>query len=260
MFEDGAKVLIFDIINRQIKDLQDAHQSFSRETRFSQDLADTRLNEAIAKEREMQEFTKVLGVKFDNLVAELARLTEKESRDCQALTKRADDLAAWLKSDSEKLFDQMAKVHEIANECDDKVRTYSQVVSELQTSEDRNDAFMKQLLSKAESLELFKVDKKVYQDEKQGLLDRLDKFDRYNKENHVHYIQIENYLDKFLRLKVQQQIGRSLAAAFDSKRSTLEKYRTYEENFLKEANKAILSDDGQPDVMESMHRDFLRML
>jgi len=40
----------------------------------------------------------------------------------------------------------------------------------------------------------------------------------------------------------------------------LEKYRSYEEGFLKEANKAILNDDGQPDVMQSMHRDFLRML
>lgn len=29
---------------------------------------------------------------------------------------------------------------------------------------------------------------------------------------------------------------------------------------MKEANKAILNDDGQPDVMQSMHRDFLRML
>ena len=116
------------------------------------------------------------------------------------------------------------------------------------------------MMAKVENLELFKVDKKVYKEEQQGLLDRLDKFDRYNKENHVHYIQIENFLDKFMRLKVQQQIGKSLAGTFENKRSILEKYRTYEEGFLKEANKAILNDDGQPDVMQSMHRDFLRML
>ena len=29
---------------------------------------------------------------------------------------------------------------------------------------------------------------------------------------------------------------------------------------MKDANKAILNDEGQPDVMQSMHRDFLRML
>lgn len=91
-------------------------------------------------------------------------------------------------------------------------------------------------------------------------MNRLEKFDRYNKENHVHYVQIENYLDKFLRLKVQHQIGKSLAGAFENKRSVLERYRAYEEGFLKEANKAILGDDGQPEVMESMHRDFLKML
>lgn len=165
VFENGAKVLIFDIINRQIKDLQDAHASFSRECRFTQDLLDSRIGEAVGKERELQEFAKVLEVKFDNMTTEVARLTQKEERDVEALGKRADDLAGWLKTDSEKLFDQMAKVNETAHECEHQVRTYSLIVGELQATEDRNDEFMKQLLAKAESLELFKVDKKAYKED-----------------------------------------------------------------------------------------------
>lgn len=97
----------------------------------------------------------------------------------------------------------MGRVNELAHDCEHKVQMYTQVVGELQASEDRNDEFMKQLLAKAENLELFKVDKKVYKEDQQAQLDRLDRFDRYNKENHVHYVQIENFLDKFLRLKVQ---------------------------------------------------------
>ena len=57
-------------------------------------------------------------------------------------------------------------------------------------------------------------------------------------------MQIENYLDKYLRLKVQQQIGKSIASAFENKKSILERYKQYEEGFLKEANKAILADEG----------------
>jgi len=93
IFEDGADVLIFDIINRQLKDLQDAHESFSRECRFNQELLDSRISEAVAKERDMLESTSVLEVKFDKLAAEMARATQKEEWNVQSLTKRADDLS-----------------------------------------------------------------------------------------------------------------------------------------------------------------------
>ena len=100
VFEDGAKVLIFDIINRQIKDLQDALNSFSRECRFQQDLLDSRISEAVAKERELKERASVLDVKFENLVGDVSRLSQKEERDIEMVKKRADELADWIKSDT----------------------------------------------------------------------------------------------------------------------------------------------------------------
>lgn len=186
----------------------------------------------------------MLDVKFENIVGEVSRLTLKEERDVDMVKKRAEELADWIKNDTQKLFEQMAKVDRTALDCENKVKTYTLMVNELQASEDRNDEFMKKLLGKAESLELHKVDRKAYKEDQQGLLNRLEQFDRYNKENHVHYVQIENYLDKYLRLKVQQQIGKSIASAFENKKSILERYKQYEEGFLKEANKAILADEG----------------
>lgn len=52
----------------------------------------------------------------------------------------------------------MGEVRKLANECEHKVKVYTQIVTELQVSEDRNDEFMKQLLQRSENLEMFKVD------------------------------------------------------------------------------------------------------
>lgn len=119
----------------------------------------------MAKERELKERASVLDVKFDNIVGEVSRLTQKEERDVQMVKKRAEELADWIKGDTQKLFDQMAKVDRTALDCENKVKTYTLVVNELQASEDRNDEFMKKLLGKAESLELQKVDRKAYKEE-----------------------------------------------------------------------------------------------
>lgn len=45
-----------------------------------------------------------------------------------------------------------------------------------------------------------------------------------------------------------------------SKPGVKEKYGLYEERFLRDANKRILLDDGQPEVMQMMSREFIQML
>jgi hypothetical protein len=47
-----------------------------------------------------------------------------------------------------------------------------------------------------------------------------------------------------LPLKIQKQIGKNFLATFEGKKSVINAYHNYEENFLKEANRVILIDDG----------------
>ena len=47
---------------------------------------------------------------------------------------------------------------------------------------------------------------------------------------------------------------------FDGKQSMTDKYQVFEEQFLKEANKAILIDEGSPTLMQTMDNDFIRLL
>ena len=68
--------------------------------RFQQELLDSRISEAVAKERELKEQASVLHVKMDNLSGEVARLKAKEERDIEAVKKRANELAEWIKKDS----------------------------------------------------------------------------------------------------------------------------------------------------------------
>jgi len=58
-------------------------------------------------------------------------------------------------------------------------------------------------------------------------------------------------------IKQQKAIGKTLVAMFEEKKGFNEKYAEYEERYLKEANRRILLDNGQPDVMKVMQNEFL---
>ena len=45
-------------------------------------------------------------------------------------------------------------------------------------------------------------------------------------------------------MKIQKAIGKNIKAIFEDRKGVVEKYLSFEENFLKEANKSILLDDG----------------
>jgi|TARA_B110000285_G_C14762819_1_gene440310 hypothetical protein len=41
--------------------------------------------------------------------------------------------------------------------------------------------------------------------------------ENYNKENHIHYVQIENFVEKYLPLKQQKAIGKTILSLFEGK-------------------------------------------
>ena len=103
---------------------------------------------------------------------------------------------------------------------------------ELRTQETRNDEFMRTLLEKTEHLELFKVDSKAYEAFKESNDERCSNIEMEQKDNHIHYIQIENYLEKYLPLSQQKAIGKSIMALFGGKSQFEDKYRDFESKVL----------------------------
>jgi hypothetical protein len=93
-------------------------------------------------------------------------------------------------------------------------------------------------------LKINKLDIERYELDYSRFEGRLNDFDKFHRENHVHYIQVENYLEKYLPMKIQKAIGKNIKAIFEDRKGVVEKYLSFEENFLKEANKTILLDDG----------------
>ena len=59
---------------------------------------------------------------------------------------RIKELGDWLKTDTDKMFDQMANVEKITKENENTVKIYTNIVNTLQSTEDRNDEFMQKLL------------------------------------------------------------------------------------------------------------------
>lgn len=92
----------------------------------------------------------------------------------------------------------------ISSRNDEQTKIFTQIVNRLQDSEDRNDKFLQELLLKCEKMEVTKLDCDQYHKDVAALNKRLSDYDKNTRENHTHYIQVENYIEKFLPLKIQK--------------------------------------------------------
>ena len=133
-------------------------------------------------------------------------------------------------------------------------------MNRLQDSEDRNDKFLQELLLRSEKLEVNKVNVESYDADTAKLNKRLAQYDKDTRENHTHYIQVENYVEKFLPLKIQKQIGKNLLIVLGQKKSLFDKYKEYEQSFLRVQNQVILQDEGIPSIMKDLQKEFFHML
>lgn len=156
--------------------------------------------------------------------------------------------------------ESIEKVTDRTNFCEQIVSQLKHKVEELKAKEDRNDEFMRDLLKRAEALEFEKVRVDDYSSASQKIWAKFNEIDTVYRENHTHYIQIENYLDKYLPLKVQKATGKTLLELFGDRPGFEERYGRLEERFLKEANHRILLDEGQPEVMRLMEREFVQFM
>ena len=98
----------------------------------------------------------------------------------------------------------MDDVKFVSTRNDEQTKIFTQIVQRLQDSEDRNDKFLQDLLMKSERMEVTKLDVASYGKDCDLLNKRLDDYDKNSRENHTHYIQVENYIEKFLPLKIQK--------------------------------------------------------
>ena len=71
----------------------------------------------------------------------------------------------------------------------------------MQEREDRNDSHMQSILDKTHNMQLNKIEASKYSEDWESLDKRFIDMENYNKENHIHYIQIENFVEKYLPIK-----------------------------------------------------------
>lgn len=108
----------------------------------------------------------------------------------------------------------MDNVQEKSNYCEGKTKELIHSVSLLQSKEDRNDGFMEDLLKKVEALDVSKLESEVYFNDKERIWNKFRADEKISQENHIHYVQIENYLEKYMPLKIQKAVGKTLVAMF----------------------------------------------
>ena len=96
----------------------------------------------------------------------------------------------------------MDEVKRTCNDNDDQVKMYSHIVKQLQESENRNDDFIKKLLSDIENLGHTKLGNDEYQKDAKVLDMKFDSMDNAIKHNHNYLTQMENFIEKFLPIKV----------------------------------------------------------
>lgn len=124
-----------------------------------------------------------------------------QKRELSSIDTRLTKLSDSLQKDCEKLFDQMNGLQNTTEKNESQLKQLNLGLNELISKKDLNDIFMKDLLSKYEKLESFKLNQDQYDKQMELIKDNFERLDRYNKENHTHYIQMENYIEKYLPLK-----------------------------------------------------------
>lgn len=69
-----------------------------------------------------------------------------------------------------------------------------------------------------------------------------------------HFMKVENFIEKYLPVNVQKQIGLSLMNMLSEKDNKLQRYKEYEGAYFQGMSESILKDDGIADLVQSMKR------
>jgi hypothetical protein len=102
---------------------------------------------------------------------------QQNQREFVSSTKRMDDLNAWLKRDTDRIFEDIQRMQAITTKSEETVRIYTQIVEKLQSCENRNDEFMQKLLNETATLKITKLEIDRYEIDHSKFESRLDGFD-----------------------------------------------------------------------------------
>jgi hypothetical protein len=72
-------------------------------------------------------------------------------------------------------------------------------------------------------------------------------------ENHEnHFAMVENFVEKFIPVRIQSQISETIQDLFMNNQEKLERLDDYEKGKFLEYHQCILDDDGIPQLMDQM--------
>lgn len=73
------------------------------------------------------------------------------------------------------------------------------------------------------------------------------------QENHEnHFAMVENFVEKFIPVRIQSQISETLNEALKGNDAVLDRLYTYEKGRLLEMHQVILDDDGAPNLINQL--------
>lgn len=97
-----------------------------------------------------------------------------------------------------------------------------------------------------------KAEKKNVHDDIKKINDTLLEHSKTLEDHHNHTLTIENFLEKYLPIKVQSQISETLKAIGDKKsRRNLDQYESVK---YEELHTAILEDTGHPEIIKQFQK------
>ena len=103
-----------------------------------------------------------------------------------------------------------------------------------------------------EALNQEKADKKMMLDETKQINKTLKKHTYVLEDHHNHSLTIENFMEKYIPIKIQSQISETMKSVLDKKaKKNLEAFNTHK---FEQLHSAILEDDGNPAIHEQIKR------
>lgn len=108
-----------------------------------------------------------------------------------------------------------------------------------------------QIMKELEVLKQDKADKYLVQENTNNINEIILNHSKTLEEHHNQSLTIENFMEKYMPIKVQTQISDTLKAIVDKKlRKNLENFETQK---FEELHTLILSDNGDPSIISQLH-------
>eukprot|EP00347_Sterkiella_histriomuscorum_P012247 403369325 len=259
VIKKGEKVPIFeeirDSINKiEVNRLMDKQRLCDRIDMIDKEIKNTKETEGFMQKQ------------IDNLIDDSNRLFKQTLQITANISKQRDELLNKL-SDTEtnirnhvlRLESSLEGIFALQTKYFPMVDMHESKIKKLEGLEEVCEKQINQLIEQTSLLEKNKLEIQQHQEDAMTIWESITKLNHSTEMYKIHFNRVENFIDKYQPVKIQNQISKSILSMFSKRDAKMARYREFETNFFRNQNEVIFADNGNPDILSQMKEIYVKV-